>query len=88
MTTLPSSFLDLLRSRQVVYLHRARHREGVARAKAAGLYRGRQMEPARRAAIRQALTAGESITSIAKRMSVCRNTVYIVLRQMEGRGHA
>ena len=52
-----------------------RQREGIAKARAEGKYKGRPVS-VDAAAIRQALAAGESPTAVAKRLRVARSTVY------------
>jgi DNA invertase Pin-like site-specific DNA recombinase len=53
-----------------------RQREGIAKAKAEGRYKGRPVT-VDGAAIRQALAAGETPTAVAKRLGVARSTVYL-----------
>lgn len=57
-----------------------RQREGIAKAKAAGKYKGRVASVMRQAeAIRAARAAGESPTAIARRLGVARSSVYLAL---------
>jgi len=56
-------------------IRRERQMEGIAKAKAAGVYRGRKPS-INAAAIRQALSSGESATSLAKRLGVARSSIY------------
>lgn len=57
-----------------------RQREGVARAKAEGKYKGRAPTVRRGAAeIRAAAAAGERPTAIAKRLGIARSSVYRML---------
>ena len=55
-----------------------RQREGIAVAKAAGKYRGRQpaLTPAQAEELRQRLAGGESISALAREYGVSRQTVY------------
>lgn len=52
-----------------------RQRDGIAAAKAKGIYKGRpaKIDPA---AIQAALSAGEAPASVAKRLGIARSTVY------------
>lgn len=56
-------------------LRRERQMEGIAKAKAAGIYKGRPatIDPA---AIKTALAEGESPAALAKRLGIARSTVY------------
>jgi hypothetical protein len=56
---------------------RERQMEGIARAKAAGVYKGRKsyIDAAR---VKAALAAGEAPTSIARRLGIARSSVYRV----------
>lgn len=57
-----------------------RQREGIAKAKAEGKYRGRAPTVARQAAeIRAAIAAGEKPAHLAKRLGVARSSVYRML---------
>jgi DNA invertase Pin-like site-specific DNA recombinase len=58
-------------------IRRERQMEGIAKAKAAGVYRGRKpnIDPQE---VRKALQAGESPTALAKRLGVARSSVYRV----------
>ena len=61
-----------------------RQREGIAKAKADGKYKGRAPTVARRAEqIREAHAAGERPTKIAKRMGIARSSVYRFLPSQE-----
>jgi DNA invertase Pin-like site-specific DNA recombinase len=61
-----------------------RQREGIAKAKAAGKYRGRQPTVARQQArIRQLAKAGMGATEIARQLGIARSSVY---RMLEIRG--
>jgi DNA invertase Pin-like site-specific DNA recombinase len=53
-----------------------RQREGIAKAKAGGKYKGRPVS-VDAAAIRQALAAGERPAALARRLGVARRTVYL-----------
>jgi DNA invertase Pin-like site-specific DNA recombinase len=55
-----------------------RQREGIAIAKAAGKYKGRQpaLTAAQAEELRQRLTAGESVSALAREYGVARQTVY------------
>jgi DNA invertase Pin-like site-specific DNA recombinase len=53
-----------------------RQREGIAKAKAEGKYKGRPVS-VDAAAIRQALAAGERPATLARRLGVARSTVYL-----------
>ena len=55
-----------------------RQREGIALAKAAGKYKGRQpaLTPAQAEELRQRLAAGESVSALARAYGVARQTVY------------
>jgi DNA invertase Pin-like site-specific DNA recombinase len=58
-------------------IRRERQMEGIAKAKAAGVYRGRKpsIDPQE---VRKALQAGESPSALAKRLGVARSSVYRV----------
>jgi DNA invertase Pin-like site-specific DNA recombinase len=58
-------------------IRRERQAEGIAKAKAAGVYRGRKpkIDPQE---VRKALHAGESPTALAQRLGVARSSVYRV----------
>jgi DNA invertase Pin-like site-specific DNA recombinase len=60
---------------------RERQREGIAKAKQAGVYKGRQstMTTAQVQAIRDRVAAGENKSAIAREFSVTRQTIYNVL---------
>jgi DNA invertase Pin-like site-specific DNA recombinase len=59
-----------------------RQREGIARAKAAGKYRGRAPTARAKAAQVQALKAeGVGVSDIARRLGIGRTSVYRVLGQ-------
>jgi DNA invertase Pin-like site-specific DNA recombinase len=55
-----------------------RQREGIALAKAAGKYKGRQpaLTDAQAGELRQRLAAGESVSALAREFGVARQTVY------------
>ena len=55
-----------------------RHREGIALAKAAGKYKGRQpaLTSAQAGELRQRLAAGEGVSALAREYGVTRQTVY------------
>lgn len=62
-----------------------RQREGIAKAKAEGRYKGRPpMETAKVDAIRAMKAAGKTPTQIAKEAGVARSTVYRILEQAGG----
>ena len=62
-----------------------RQREGIARAKQAGKYRGRKPTIAVQApAIRAAHAAGERPTQIARRLGIARSSVYRMLERPVG----
>ena len=57
-----------------------RQREGIAKAKAEGKYKGRAPTVANQAQqIRQAITDGESPTALARRLNVARSSIYRML---------
>jgi DNA invertase Pin-like site-specific DNA recombinase len=56
-------------------IRRERQMEGIAKAKAAGVYRGRKAS-IDTAAIREALQAGEKPAHVAKRLGIARSSVY------------
>src|SRR6516225_8890601 len=57
-----------------------RQREGIAKAKAAGKYKGRKPTVARQAEeIRAAIAAGEKPAHLARRLKVARSSVYRIL---------
>jgi DNA invertase Pin-like site-specific DNA recombinase len=58
-------------------IRRERQMEGIAKAKAAGVYQGRKpsIDPQE---VRTALQAGESPTALAKRLGVARSSIYRV----------
>jgi DNA invertase Pin-like site-specific DNA recombinase len=57
-----------------------RQREGIAKAKGEGKYKGRKPTVAiQKAAIREAVAAGEKPTSLARRLGVARSSVYRML---------
>lgn len=56
-------------------IRRERQLEGIAKAKAEGVYKGRK-PTVDAAAIREALAAGESPAALAKRLGVARSTIY------------
>lgn len=58
-------------------IRRERQMEGIAKAKEAGVYRGRRPS-IDVAAVRAALAAGESPTAVAKRLGYARSSVYRV----------
>jgi DNA invertase Pin-like site-specific DNA recombinase len=60
---------------------RERQREGIAKAREAGKYRGRQstMSPAQVQAIRDRVAAGEKKAAIARECGVTRQTIYNIL---------
>jgi DNA invertase Pin-like site-specific DNA recombinase len=59
-----------------------RQREGIAAAKASGVYKGRAPTVQRQAEeIRAARAAGESPTDIAKRLGVARSSIYLALKE-------
>jgi len=60
-------------------IRRERQMEGIAKAKAAGVYRGRKPS-IDVLAIREALAAGESATLLAKRLGVARSSIYRLAR--------
>jgi DNA invertase Pin-like site-specific DNA recombinase len=53
-----------------------RQKDGIAAAKAKGVYKGRPPTDGLADSIRTALAAGESPTALAKRLNVARSTVY------------
>lgn len=58
-------------------IRRERQLEGIAKAKAAGVYRGRKPSINVKE-VRKALRAGESPTAVAKRLGIARSSVYRV----------
>lgn len=61
-----------------------RQREGIAKAKEAGKYRGRKPTVATQAAeIRAAVASGEKPAHVAKRLGVARSSVYRMLEEGE-----
>ena len=57
-----------------------RQREGIAKARKEGKYRGRAPTVARQAAvIREAVAAGEKPTAVAARLGIARSSVYRML---------
>jgi DNA invertase Pin-like site-specific DNA recombinase len=57
-----------------------RQREGIAKAKSEGKYKGRKPTVAiQTAAIREAVAAGEKPTALARRLGVARSSVYRML---------
>ncbi|HXP12538.1 MAG TPA: recombinase family protein [Stellaceae bacterium] len=61
-----------------------RQREGIAKAKAEGKYRGRKPTVANQAAeIRRRLAAGEKPTHVARDLKVARSSVYRIIGQPE-----
>jgi DNA invertase Pin-like site-specific DNA recombinase len=60
---------------------RERQREGIAKAKARGVYTGRKpaLTPARAAELRARAAAGEAKTVLAKEFGISRDTVYTYL---------
>ena len=63
-------------------LIRERQREGIARAKQRGVYRGRQksLSPEQAAQIRQRVRAGERKAPLAREFGISRETLYQYLR--------
>jgi DNA invertase Pin-like site-specific DNA recombinase len=62
-----------------------RQREGIAKAKAEGKYRGRAPTVAKQAnEIRAARAAGEKPAHISRRLGIARSSVYRMLEQLEG----
>jgi len=62
-----------------------RQREGIAKAKAEGKYKGRKPTVAVRAEqIRTAHAAGEKPAHIARRLGVARSSVYRMLESVSG----
>jgi DNA invertase Pin-like site-specific DNA recombinase len=66
-----------------------RQREGIAKAKAEGRYKGRAPTVARQATeIRAMVAAGAKPAHVAKRLGVARSSVYRVLVEGRPGGHA
>jgi len=64
-------------------LRRERQLEGIAKAKAAGAYKGRKRSvPVEE--VKQLKAAGRSSTEIAEELDISRMSVYRALRQVEG----
>ncbi|UYM18219.1 recombinase family protein [Endozoicomonas euniceicola] len=61
---------------------RERQAEGIAKAKAKGVYKGRKPS-SKRDQIKAMLEAGKGVTAIAKELEVGRTTVYGVKRELE-----
>lgn len=63
-------------------IRKERQREGIERAKAAGVYKGRKRS-VDRDKVRSLRSSGESPTAIAKRMGISRASVYRALANVE-----
>ena len=63
-------------------IRRERQREGIAKAKAAGVYRGRKPS-IEASSIRAALDAGEKPSHLAKRLGIARSSVYRLMGAQE-----
>ena len=61
---------------------RERQAEGIAKAKAKGVYKGRKPS-SKRDQIKAMLENGTGVTAIAKELEVGRTTVYAVKRELE-----
>lgn len=62
---------------------RRRQKEGIAKAKAAGRYRGREKDTARRSAVAKLLKSGSSYTEIQKTVSCSRTFIASVARELK-----
>lgn len=62
---------------------RRRQKEGIEKAKAAGRYRGREKDTARRSAVAKLLKSGSSYTEIQKTVSCSRTFIASVARELK-----
>lgn len=68
-------------------LRRERQLEGIAKAKARGVYAGKGRKPSLDvAAVKAALVAGESPSAISGRLSIARSSVYRIKAEVDAQG--